>query len=198
MRTSTSKFFGFPCLTLLLSAAAIAAWYVPNLAGALEYDRAALSAGQYWRIFTCHWAHFSLDHLRWDVAAFAVLATVCERRNRATLFICIGLSAIVIPAVVWFLLPRIQAYRGLSGIDSALFIFLAIDLLRSEAHTGGSFVLVAGIAIALLLFVAKTVVEVVWGHTLFVDSTAACMVPVPLVHLAGGLTGFLCGFGSRV
>ena len=58
----------FPLVTLLLSAAVGAAWLLPSAATGLQYDRAALAAGQGWRIFTCHWTHFSLDHLLWDLA----------------------------------------------------------------------------------------------------------------------------------
>jgi len=41
-------------------------------------------------------------------------------------------------------------------------------------------------------FVAKLVFELATGGTLFVDSPAAGMVPVPLAHVAGGLVGAVC------
>jgi rhomboid family GlyGly-CTERM serine protease len=179
-----------PIVTLLLSMAALAVWVTPGAASALQYVRAAPAGGQWWRFFTCHWAHFSMDHLLWDVGTFTLLGTICERRNRAALMACIGISAALIPAVLWIYLPRVQTYRGLSGIDSALFILVAVDLLRAQAGRGRR-ALVMGIVLLLVLFIGKIAFESFSGRTVFVDSASAQMVPVPLAHLVGALAGFV-------
>jgi rhomboid family GlyGly-CTERM serine protease len=190
----------FPIVTLLLSAAALAAWLIRGAAAGLQYDRSALAAGQWWRIFTCHWTHFSLDHLLWDVGMFAILGVICERRSRAALIACIGLSAVMISALAWVLMPQIQTYRGLSGIDSALFSLLAFDLLRQQFRIGARPGVVVAIAGLLVLFIGKIVVEIVFGRTVFVGSSAARMVPAPQAHLAGIVAGLVCAgsmFASR-
>jgi rhomboid family GlyGly-CTERM serine protease len=179
-----------PIVTLLLSMAALAVWVTPGAASALQYVRAAPAGGQWWRFFTCHWTHFSMDHLLWDVGTFTLLGTICERRNRAALLACIGISAALIPAVLWIYLPRVQTYRGLSGIDSALFILVAVDLLRAQAGRGRR-ALVMGIVLLLVLFIGKIAFESFSGRTVFVDSASAQMVPVPLAHLVGALAGFV-------
>jgi rhomboid family GlyGly-CTERM serine protease len=188
----TQPSFHIPFVTLLLSAAAGAAWLIPGAASGLQYDRAALAAGQWWRIFTCHWTHFSLDHLLWDVAMFALLGALCERRSRAALLVCILLSAAMIPAMGWIFMPRMQTYRGLSGIDSALFALLAFDLLLREIRTGGRSGIVLAIGGLLVLFIAKIGVEIIYGRTTFVDSSAACMIPAPQAHLVGAVAGLAC------
>jgi len=72
--------------------------FVPGVPALLQLDRAALGAGELWRILTCHWAHWSLDHLVWDVLAFGVLGLLairhCPRRTLALL----GISAVAISA----------------------------------------------------------------------------------------------------
>jgi rhomboid family GlyGly-CTERM serine protease len=171
---------------------------MPHAASRLEYERTAIAAGQWWRILTCHWAHFSADHLMWDVGAFALLAALCERRNRAALIRCVVVSAILIPAAVWVFLPQLQSYRGLSGIDSALFVLLAVDLLRGHARKSGQRGVATGVGAVLVLFVGKIAVELVSGQTVFVDSGAAGMVPVPLAHLAGAGAGFLCSVSFKL
>jgi hypothetical protein len=60
---------------------AIAVFLSPTLSTVLQFDRAALASGQVWRILTCHWTHWSADHLLWDAVAFAVLAWACVSRR---------------------------------------------------------------------------------------------------------------------
>jgi hypothetical protein len=47
-------------------------------------------------------------------------------------------------------------------------------------------------------FAAKVAFEMVTGGTLFVDSTAAGMTPVPLAHIVGGLVGLACGLWPQI
>ena len=46
-------------------------------------------------------------------------------------------------------------------------------------------------ALGMLALLAKTLYEVRTGATLFVDHEAAGMIPLPISHLVGGVTGFL-------
>src|SRR5262249_26428433 len=105
-------------------------------------------------------------------------------------------SAVAISAALWIGAPGISQYRGLSGIDSALFVLAALMLLnqlrQTERRLGASLV-VAG----LIGFVAKVGFEFATGITLFVDSSAAAFQPLPSVHLVGGLVGLaICFLGQ--
>jgi rhomboid family GlyGly-CTERM serine protease len=185
------RFTSLPLVTLLMSAAAIAIWWAQSTTSHLQYDRSALAAGEWWRIFTCHWTHFSADHLAWDVGAFALLGAICEARSRARFMTCVGLAAALIPAAIWILLPQMQIYRGLSGIGSAVFVLLAVDLLRSQHQIGARGEIRTGAVVVLALFIAKIVVETLSGRTVFVKSTTE-MTPVPIAHLVGAAVGGLC------
>jgi hypothetical protein len=82
-------------------------------------------------------------------------------------------------SVLWVAAPHLQTYRGLSGIDAALFMCLAATHLRPALrarHCGW----VAALAGVCLAFLAKVSYEVVTGATLFVNSQAGHMVPVPV------------------
>ncbi len=176
-----------PVYTVLLGVAACAVCALPHASQWLQYDRAAIAHGQLWRIITCHWTHFGWNHLAWDVAAFIGLGLFCERNNRKGFLLCLLLATLGIPLSVWALQPDMAVYRGLSGIDSALFCYGAmmflLDSLREERRP------VAIVAfVALVLFLAKTGYEYLTEATLFVQS-GQCFVPVPLAHLVGGLTG---------
>jgi hypothetical protein len=93
-------------------------------------------------------------------------------------------------------MPALDTYRGLSGIDSALFTLLATRVLHeSIALKDRPQAILAGVILA--LFVAKTAYEWTTGATLFVDSAAANMLPIPLAHVMGGLVGVSCNQSRR-
>jgi rhomboid family GlyGly-CTERM serine protease len=168
----------------------------PGIAARLEYDRAQIAAGELWRAVTGHWMHWSLDHLLWDVGMLVLTAALCWRLGRGRTLAALGASAVAIPAALWFLSPDLERYRGLSGLDAALFVLLAAGLLRRELAAGRrrSVPLLAGL---LLGFAGKVAYEAVTGATLFVDP-GADFVPVPLAHLVGGVCGWAAGAaGSR-
>jgi hypothetical protein len=121
-----------PALTLAGAFAALAASAVPGAANALEFERAALAAGSWWRLVTCHFVHFGARHLLWDVAVWVLLGLMCEQYSRARTALALGVAAIAIPAAIWWVQPEFIRYRGLSGLDSALFKCGA-ELLTSRA-----------------------------------------------------------------
>jgi len=185
-----------PCVSLLLGLLALAGYWIPAAAGAFEYNTVAIAAGQLWRIVTCHVAHWSFDHLFWDVGSLLVLGAICELRDRRALMWCIGASAVAIPAAVWILMPDLETYRGLSGIDSALFVLLAVSMLR-ESLTDGDHRWAALCGAVLIGFAGKIAYELLSGGTLFVDSATSNMIPVPLAHVVGGIVGAACGVWFR-
>ena len=158
-----------PWLTLILAAV--------TLGGLGQYDRAAILHGEVWRLVTGHFSHWSSSHLAWDLLAFVILGTICERRR--------GVFVAVVIATAWivslFLLvacPEVTMYRGLSAIDSALWIW-AVFIIGERR---------VSLALALLsLFIGKVMIEST-GMALFVDGVTI----LPVIHLLGGAIGF-CG-----
>ena len=184
-----------PVVSLALVAVATMAMPLESLVAWLQYDRAAVEAGQLWRLLTCQLAHWSWDHLFWDAAALLFLGWILERDDRRVLLCCIGLSAVLIPLVVHLGLPELATYRGLSGLDSAVFVLLAVTLFR-KCRAEGDRLWAWGCVAMLLAFAVKVGYEVVSGGALFVDSDAAGMLPVPLVHVVGGVVGLACGMAQ--
>ena len=85
--------------------------------------------------------------------------------------------------------PELRVYRGLSGIDSALFTMALLGLLR-KAHAEQSRVHVILFWSVGFAFLAKLVFELTTGTAVFVDSLA--FRPVPLAHVVGGVVGVGC------
>jgi rhomboid family GlyGly-CTERM serine protease len=183
----------------IIAALSIAFSFLPSVSEALQFDRAALAAGQWWRILTAHMTHWNAEHLVWDAAMFLILGAVLERQNRRQFILGIAAASVAISAAVWFLQPELNTYRGLSGVDTALFVMLSVGLLH-DALSGQDRSRWA-IAVPVLLLVAlagKLVGECVTGEAFFVNAENAGFVPVPLAHVVGAAVGLavpLLSFG---
>ncbi len=184
--------FRFPAATALLAFLAVAAFFLPRWTELLQYDRARIAAGEVWRLATCHATHWSGDNLFWDAATFILLGAITEVRWPRWFLGCLFLSGAAISAAIWLVQPEIRTYRGLSGIDSALFTLVLTGEIRHGILMGQRRRLLAAGFLA-VAFTAKTTVEVVGGSTVFVDSAAAGFMPVPLAHAIGGLIGGAIG-----
>jgi len=183
-----------PCASLLIGFASLLIFLSPAMTRFLEFDRMAIAGGQLWRILTCHLTHWSFEHLFWDVVVFIVLGVSCERASRKSFLVCLAVSASAIGISVWLFLPEMRLYRGLSGIDSALFVCFTVRELR-ERYEAKNFLWVFTLALGLIAFSTKLVYEMATGSALFVSNTD-CMVPVPLAHFVGGLIGLVINRGT--
>jgi rhomboid family GlyGly-CTERM serine protease len=176
-----------PVVTIALSAVALVVHARMDGAG-LQLDRTLVAAGDWWRLITCHFTHWSADHFAWDFMMYALLGGACEVTSRRRTLITLGVSTVAIPLAVLLWQPQLQTYRGLSGLDSALFGLLAVELLweklaQSDRRS------IAAIGLLVVGFIAKTGFETVTGSAVFADSARGGFVPVPLAHLVGFLIG---------
>jgi len=173
---------------------AIAATASPALASALEFRRGAIAAGETWRLLTGHLPHFGAEHLAWDLAMFVLLGVLAVRESARLAAATVVLSAVVVPLAVWTLLPGLESYRGLSGLDSALYAVVAVVLLRRALGERRHAEAVLA-SLALLALAAKVAYEHATGSAAFVS--AASFVPVPVAHAAGALVGAAVGCIGR-
>jgi rhomboid family GlyGly-CTERM serine protease len=163
----------------------------PRVTEWLQYDRAAIAAGKWWRMLSCHWTHWSAGHLLWDAVMFLVLGLCCERLAPRRTPACLAGAVLFIPLVLWWAQPAMHLYRGLSGLDSALFVLLAAVTLRESLAARRTAESAAAVGL-ILSFAAKTLCEAVTGVSLFVEA-GGVFEPAPLAHAAGGLAGLLAG-----
>lgn len=182
-----------PYITLSLTALALAI-HLGGFDQALQWTRQtpdhAVGVLLHWlTIFTSHFTHWHTEHLLWNGLTFLVLGCMVEQRTRIGLVAGVLLSSIAIAALVQTGAPQLTAYRGLSGIDSALFVMAALlMIIRAKKRTPSGLRYEAFIAwAALAAFVSKTIYECVTGKLLFVAPDG--FIPCPLAHLAGGAVG---------
>ena len=175
-------------LTMLCIVVAV----VPGANDWLQFDRSALAAGQWWRIFTGHLTHWSREHLAWDLLVFIALGFICEPANRHRFVVGLLASSLLISLSLWVFVPDLQTYRGLSGLDTALFTLLSASALATSwrEHRWCWFI---PFVVLLLCLVAKIGFELLTGRACFVDSSTASFQPLPLAHVLGAAMGLLIG-----
>ncbi len=179
-----------PIATLTVAALSLFIQAIPGGAEALQFTRVGVSGGEAWRWLTAHLTHFDWNHLTWDVGVLLVLGWICERQSRARFLFALGLASVSVTTAVWLFQPRFAMYRGLSGLDSALFGLFATSLgLRSDCASRRLGWLALG------GFGAKCAFEVATHATLF--AAGDNYQPVPLAHLAGLMAGVLAGLSAR-
>ena len=173
--------------TAMLTALTLLAYVVPAVAPAIEDDRANTS--QIWRLLTCHLAHFDSVHLFWSGSMLVALAALLEPLGRGRLLVCVLCSALAIPLAVLWWAPDVTTYRGLSGIDSALFAMALVGFLREAMaeRRPGLVILFLATGIG---FLAKLAFEMTTGGAVFADSPN--FRPVPLAHAVGTFVGTIC------
>ncbi len=116
------------------------------------------------------------------------LGSLCELIDKKKFYATVGVSALLIPIAIWWGMPDLSIYGGLSGLDCALWALLMVLLIKRESQSG-SRIWVAFFSLLLVGLIAKITYESITGMTLFVSNNHTGMVPVPLAHLVGGIVG---------
>ena len=168
-------------LPLLFLAAALIPMLFPGIAPYLELRIASpAEPSLLFRCFSAHLVHFTSAHFFYDAFVFVVLGWLVCREKEEEFVPLVLFSSFVISLCVWIICRELYVYRGLSGIDCALFGWLAVRYLPQKK----------GIIVPLLAaFCLKTIWECVTGTALFAGSDV--FEAVPEAHLAGCLCGIL-------
>ena len=170
--------------------AALGIQSMAGLSEALQWHRSQFE-GLTW--FTSHLCHWSWEHLLWDVAAFALLSFLSLRIQPSRYAPTLLIAALLIPLEIQFFQLHLNSYRGLSGLDCALFGLVIAALWRHEPGQEKNRP-ARGLALtATIGFLAKSIYEQSTGSTIFVASNEALFVPVPSAHLIGFVTGVTTG-----
>lgn len=163
-----------PAAALLLAAAG-----GDTLRATLRYERSALAAGQWWRLFTAHLVHLGARHLLFNLAGLALMWLLFAREYGARRWLAIVLATLLaIDAGLWFGSPQLQWYVGASGVLHGLWSAGGWAQWRRRSFAT---------ALPLLALLLKLVVEQWSGASVVVGD-----LPVVLdAHVYGALGGLL-------
>jgi len=169
------------CLAALaLAVLVIETW--PGAQAALEFDRAAVAAGQWWRLASGNLVHHGWGHLAADLAAFILLCWMAPGRLRYTVLLAVlAALAVGVSACLW---GGADTYRGLSGINYGLLAYALVAMaVRRRGWPA------AGLVALLLVVIAKTAIETATGRLLVNVCLPDGVLVVGVAHLAGLAVG---------
>lgn len=172
-----------PWVTLVAVCAAIAIFLWPAAAAALEYDRALIQSGQWWRILTANWVHFSGRELGWNVAVLLPAGIWAERVLPVRARVLYLVAPAVIGAVVFFFVPEIIRFAGLSGVAAGMVAFLAVAQLSLTDKDRWFW------RVVIVLLALKVAAEAMLASRWFAHVSDPAARAVPLIHLAGIAAG---------
>lgn len=153
-----------------------------------RYERAAIAAGQLWRLVTGHLVHLGASHMALDLTALVLIRLIIGTAlSGAQWFGATVASMAAIDAGLYFGTPEVAWYVGLSGVLHGLLAAGAVALIDES----GSFAAVIGLGI---------VAKLAWEHWLGplpFSETATGGTVVTAAHLYGALGGAAFGFAAR-
>lgn len=173
----------WPWATAAVIVAALLVYIIPGASELLVYDRARVTQGEWWRVLTSHWVHFSVSHLFWNALVVAVAGSWAERLLPWRARILYLVAAGVIGAALHALEPSLARYGGLSGVAAGLVVFLAMVQLRRGTDSRWFWWTVLG------LLVVKIVAETLLASPLLARFPDPAMRSMAIAHLAGAVAG---------
>jgi rhomboid family GlyGly-CTERM serine protease len=175
-----------------IAALTVAIFCIPGGSALLEWNRAAIASGEFWRILSGHLTHFTAQHLFWDLATFLALSAWALRGSWRRWAAAVLASAAAISGVVYLALPRMMVYRGLSGVDyGVLGVIVGSALASAIATRKWSHILLA--ASGLIAFGAKCTWELCSGVAPFAGDMGVGVSSVLAAHWVGFAVGVAAG-----
>jgi len=147
---------------------------------AARYDRAAIAAGELWRLLTGHLVHLGWGHVALNLGGLALLYVVLRPVLGLASWLGSGLAAVVaIDAGLFWLEPDLEWYVGLSGVLHGFWAAGAVEAWRRDRLAGAVlWVLLGG--------------KLAWEQALGPLPTSASVGPVVVdAHLYGAFGGVL-------
>jgi rhomboid family GlyGly-CTERM serine protease len=170
---------------LLSAATGALLWGGQGAQQALRYDRAAVAAGQWWRLLTGNFVHLGFWHWLFNALSLVLLVLLCpERLTAAEWLRRLSVLGVGMSLGLYFLTPQLTTYVGLSGVIYGLF---ALGLGRQAVQEGDR------IAIACLAFLAFRVGEELVLGTPAWEARLMGGAVVPESHLYGIVSAVVYG-----
>jgi rhomboid family GlyGly-CTERM serine protease len=170
-------------------AVALGVHLLPTLPPLLVFDRAAIAHGEWWRLVTGHWVHFTAAHLLYNLVVLAVAGAIVEIRGYGNLAALVLLAAVLIGALLYLAEPGMVRYGGLSGIATAVVMSLALHGLGDRPPWRYLSLIV------LAALTAKLALEFGLGRSIVPGLSGMSFRTVPLSHAAGAIAAVLAYLG---
>lgn len=180
---------------LIIAVCTVMVFWIKPLTELLQYTRTGILSYKYHLLLTGHFTHWTLRHLCVDTLVFVVFSYLCMVLNfgnryglgRYVLYILI--IALGSSCVVFVFYPEIQFYRGLSALDWGWY-----GIVMAQLWVGPHWVWKSGSILMGTVFIAEILLQLAFGHSMFVSSMGPGVANMPGVHVAGVACGLICAF----
>lgn len=159
--------------------------FIPVMSRVLIYSRESIQCREWWRLITGNLVHLSDMYLTLNVFGLLVVGTITELRGDRYLWLVCAITAVVIGLVVYVTLPELQFYGGLSGIVSAVVVYLCMSGLRYQGAWRWLCLLV------LMCVASKIGLESLVRDSFFPATATLSFIPAPASLLAGFCSALL-------
>lgn len=88
-----------------------------------------------WRLWTGHWVHLGIWHWILNAAALALLPEIFLRASWKHFLILWWLLPPLLSLALWFFLPHLSLYAGLSGVLHGIYLAMAMNAICGNAST---------------------------------------------------------------
>lgn len=170
---------------ILVSVLLLAVFLLPEIRLLqLTFERLAIAEGEYWRLLSGQFVHFSWGHLWLNIAGIWVMYLLYAEHApswRYPLVVCV--LALASNLGMYFFAPEIEAYVGFSGVLYGLFAWGAVI----DIHKG--------VKLGWLLFIG-VMIKVSWEYFIGPVQLGAVTVSNLAVsaHFFGALGGVILAF----
>ncbi len=152
--------------------------YAPE---SLIFDRQAIAAGEFWRLITGHFVHCDFEHVMLNLLGLWGMILIFDSLSAKTIWISLVAGMVFVDVWIWFKMPELVYYCGLSGIENSL---LAVGIGSVWQNRQPGLAIISG-----LLSVAKIIYEITSKTALF---SHVAWQSVPQAHAAGFAAGMFC------
>ncbi len=153
--------------------------------GALRYERAAVAAGQWWRLFTGSFVHLGWVHVSLDLTGVGLLWLLVGRRLGGWRWLAATVAGgWAVGLGLWWAWPQVVWYVGISGVAHTYWAAGALLLIYAREWEGWALI---------VLLAGKLTWEQASGRGL---PSSAALLHEPVLtsaHLIGAIAGVVVG-----
>ena len=174
-----------PIFTLTMVAITTLLFFSHDLTSLCVYEREFIKEGEFWRIFSAHFVHFSFVHYILSNMAFLIVGVAVEQKKDSNFGWLLFFMAWSIGLGLLCFEPNMLYYGGLSGMVHGLLYYRALlGLKEHQPYRSMS-------QMVLLLLPLKVCFEFYEQSSLLSSFSKQTFQVVPLSHLLGMVTAVL-------
>lgn len=117
-------------LSILIGVSSI--FFFTWLSELLIFNRSLIIEGEYWRIFSAHFVHFSWEHYIFNTLIFLIPAMRIEKKSIWNFILLFVLLVFFISVSLFVFEKNLEIYAGLSGISIGMFFYWLLTVMKES------------------------------------------------------------------